>query len=50
MMPENGILFLCDGRAECEQRFGCFVDDACSGCCHRKIFVTQGIFTRRVQW
>lgn len=34
MIPENGILFLCDGRAECEQRFGCFVDGVCSGCCH----------------
>lgn len=34
MMPENGILFLCDGRAECEQRFGCFADNVRDGCCH----------------
>lgn len=34
MIPENKILFLCDGRAECEQRFGCFVDGVRRGCCH----------------
>lgn len=34
MLPENGMLFLCDGRAECEQKFGCFVDDVCDGCRH----------------
>lgn len=34
MMPENEILFLCDGRAECEQRFGCFADNVRDACCH----------------